>query len=147
MQHYSTDLASFCPQSPTYLQIRRRINYLINRYLSIHRLSDRLAELPNQFVQPKARPWEPVNWQGIQPDQIIGIAPSIFLQVLVGAAEIESPIRAYSNESWNYTRPFHPEMAVFLGGNYNADGSIRLVGVWEKKNGNTPLPLAKSISN
>jgi hypothetical protein len=133
MQHYTTDLAGFCPTAPSYLQTRQRINYLVNRYLSIHILSDRLTELPSQFTCPQTRPWERIHWQAIQPEQIIGIAPTIFLQLLAGAAEIETPIRAYSQESWNYTRQFHPQMAFFMGGDYDAEGALRAIGIWEKE--------------
>jgi hypothetical protein len=39
------DLAGYCPENPNYLQIRARINRLINRYLSIEILSHRLSDL------------------------------------------------------------------------------------------------------
>lgn len=127
------DLAGYQYPHPHYLQIRARINRLIKRYFSLEVLSDRLADLPTQFENPHQRPWEPINWQAVNRNQIIGIEPELFLKVLAGAAEIETPIRAYAKESWDYLQAIHPEMARFVGGKFAEDGSTLEVGVWEKE--------------
>ena len=127
------DLAGYCPENPNYIQIRARMNRLINRYLSIDILSHRLSDLPTQFTQPHPRAWEPIDWQAISRDQIIGVEPELFIMLVAGATEIEAPIRAYSQESWNYLKSIHPQMAYFMGGEQNPDGSILALGVWEKE--------------
>jgi hypothetical protein len=127
------DLAGYCPPKPSYLQIRARINHLINHYMCVDRLSDHLSDLPTQFVQPHTRHWEPIDWKAISTDQIIGIDPTIFVQLLSSATEIEIPIRGYSEESWHYLQTLHPQMADFMGGTHHPDGSIQTLGVWEKE--------------
>jgi hypothetical protein len=133
LEPVNIDLAGYCPQRPHYLQIRARINHLINYYMSFDRLSQHLTDLPTQFIDPSTRPWEPVNWQAIHPDQILGIDPVIFTQLLASAAEIEVPIRGYSQESWQYLRELHPQMAEFMGGSKHPDGKIATLGTWEKE--------------
>ncbi|MGF1601276.1 MAG: hypothetical protein ACFCU8_04525 [Thermosynechococcaceae cyanobacterium] len=127
----STPILSLSPTR--YLTNRSRINYLIDEYLAIDCLSNHLTDLKAQFITPYQRPWGPVYWQEINPDQIVSIDPEIFLELLAGAAEVESPIRSYSRESWDYLQQFHPEMATFLGGTYGPDQSIQVVGIWEKE--------------
>jgi hypothetical protein len=128
------DLAGYCPEVPTYLQMRARINHLINTYLSIDTLSENLSDLPAQFKNPRMRPWSgSIDWRSIGPDQIIGVDPQLFALILSGATEIESPIREYSQETWQYLQNLHPEMAQFIGGTLKADGSIQSLGVWEKE--------------
>jgi hypothetical protein len=127
------DLAGTYSEQPNYLQIRARINRSIDRYLSIEILSQRLIDLPNQFSQPQMRKWEPIEWQSIDRHQIIGVDPDLFIMLVAGATEIETPIREYSQESWNYMRSIHPEMAYFMGGSQNPDGSIAALGIWEKE--------------
>ena len=122
-----------CPESPSYLGIRNRLNQLIERYLNPEILSHCLTDLPVQFTQPHQRPWERVDWKGIHFSQIKGIAPELFVQLLASAAEIESPIRSYSRESWDYLRSLHEPMAHFLGGTYGEDQAIQVVGIWEKE--------------
>jgi hypothetical protein len=127
------DLAGYCHPHPNYLQIRARINYLIEHYCSLNILSKQLLDLPSQFVTPHQRAWDRINWNAIAPDQIIGIEPKLFLSVLVGAVEIESPIRAYSYESWNYFQGIHPQMANFMGGSRDANSELVEVSIWEKE--------------
>jgi hypothetical protein len=129
----NADLAGYCPENPNYLQIRARMNRLIDRYLSIDILSQRLIDLPTQFSQPHVRKWESIDWKSISRSQIIGVDPDLFIMLVAGATEIEAPIHEYSQESWNYMQSIHPEMAYFMGGSQNADGSIAAVGVWEKE--------------
>jgi hypothetical protein len=127
------DLAGHCTQASSYLQMRARINHLIDRYLSIDILSANLADLPNQFAQPRMRPWERIDWKAIDRSQIVGIDPTIFSLVLSGAMEIEAPIREYSQETWHYLQSLHPQMAHFVGGDRQADGSFKALGIWEKE--------------
>ena len=127
------DLAGYCPADPSYLQIRARINHLINHYMHVDRLSDHLSDLATQFSQPHTRHWEPIDWQAINPTQIIGVKAKIFTLVLSDATEIEAPIREYSRESWQYLQTLHPEMAHFVGGSRHDDGSLQMPGIWEKE--------------
>jgi hypothetical protein len=128
-----TDLAGYCPAYPNYLQIRARMNRLVDRYMSIELLSHRLSDLPTQFTKPHTRIWEPIDWKSISREQIIGVDPDLFIMLVAGATEIETPIREYSNESWNYMKSIYPQMAYFLGGEQRPDGSIVTMGVWEKE--------------
>lgn len=132
-RHINTDLAGYCPQQPNYLQIRARMNRLIDRYLSIEILSQKLIDLPTQFAQPHVRQWEPIDWKSISRTQIVGVDPDLFIMLVAGATEIETPIHEYSQESWSYMQSIHPEMAYFMGGSQNPDGSIATLGVWEKE--------------
>lgn len=116
----------------TYLQTRTRINSLIDLHLPITTLSDRLTNLPNQFSTPQQRPWDPINWQQVDRQQILNVKPDLFLKVLANAAEIEDPIRSYALESWHYLVPLHPAMAQFIGGELEGDRLIR-PGVWERE--------------
>jgi hypothetical protein len=127
------DLAGYCPAKPNYLQIRARMNRLVDRYLTIDILSQHLINLPSQFVQPQVRKWEPIDWQSVNRSQIVGVDPDLFIMLVAGATEIETPIREYSNETWNYMRSIHPGMAYFVGGTQNPDGSIATLGAWEKE--------------
>jgi hypothetical protein len=132
-RHRTIDLAGYCPANPNYLQMRARTNHLINHYMGINQLSDRLTDLPMQFVLPQTRHWEPIDWQAINSSQIIGVEPQLFTLILSGATEIEAPIREYSRESWQYLQTLHPEMAYFVGGVRHDDGAIQTLGVWEKE--------------
>lgn len=122
-----------CPDAPHYFGIRSRVNQLIETYLAPEILSDCLTDLPAQFTDPHQRPWDKVNWKEIHYSQIKGISPELFVQILAGAAEIESPIRSYSRESWDYMQSLHEPMAHFLGGTYGDDQAIQMVGIWEKE--------------
>lgn len=140
------DLAGYCSEQPHYLQIRARMNTLIDRYLSLDILSQRLTDLPTQFAQPHMRKWESIDWKSISPSQIIGVDPELFIMLIAGATEIEAPIREYSQESWNYLQSIHPEMAYFIGGAQNPDGSIASLGIWEKEE-RQHAPTFKKIYN
>lgn len=127
------DLAGYCYSNPNYQQTRARINYLIERYLSLDILSDRLIDLATQFENPHQRPWQPIDWKGIDKSQIIGVAPELFILIIAQAAEIESPIRAYAKESWDYLQKAHPQLARFVGGVYDENSTMIEVGIWEKE--------------
>lgn len=129
---YSIDLAGNQYLNPHYLQTRSRINYLVNRYLSVDILSDRLCDLARQFDNPHPHSWEGINWKTINPSQIIGVESAMFLQIVASAAEIEAPIHDYSQESWGYFQQIHPQMARFIGGICTEEKTVEL-GVWEKE--------------
>ena len=111
-----TDLAGIAPPSPHLKHIQPRIQGLILSYLSFAQLDRHLTELPQQFVQPTTRPWQPIEWQHIDQTQIIGLEPDIFLAILLGATETEAPIRDYTQTSRQYLSPVHPQMAAYVGG-------------------------------
>ncbi|NET48457.1 MAG: hypothetical protein F6K09_06955, partial [Merismopedia sp. SIO2A8] len=127
------DLAGYCPTCPNYVQTRARINYLIDRYLSLDTLSRNLTDLPTQFDMPHQRPWERIQWREICLDQIVGIDPTLFVMVVASAVEIETPIRGYASESWQYLEQTHPQAARFMGGSWSEDGQRLEVGIWEKE--------------
>lgn len=61
MRNNDIDLAGSRYLKPQYLQNRARINELVDNYLAINVLSDRLSDLNEQFVRPQPRPWQPIN--------------------------------------------------------------------------------------
>jgi hypothetical protein len=127
------DLAGRIQGEATYLGTRARINRLVDRFLSVDVLSDRLSDLPSQFSTPHQRPWEPIDWKQVNAAQIIGVDPHLFVQIIGSAAEIEAPIRGYAQESWDYLHHFHPQMALFVGGAVSKETGRRSVGIWEKE--------------
>ncbi|MGB0564194.1 MAG: hypothetical protein ACPGVO_20690 [Spirulinaceae cyanobacterium] len=127
------DLAGYCHPTPKYLQTRARLNYLIERYLSLDILSDRLIDLPSQFANPRQRPWQPIAWREICQEQIVGVEPEFFLGLIAAVVEIELPIRGYSRESWQYFQQAHPQFARFVGGVWDETGNVVEVGIWEKE--------------
>ena len=127
------DLAGEVCFRPNFWQTKTRINYLIDEYLNLDELSDRLTELPQQFQSPKPRPWAKINWQDINPEQVIGIELDIFLSIIKGTLDTEAPIRAYTQASRQYLEPIHPTMAKFVGGKVDRDGSLIDLGIWEKE--------------
>ncbi|WP_242045204.1 ferritin-like domain-containing protein [Anabaena catenula] len=112
---------------------QRRINFLINHYLAVDKLQDRLQDLPLQFQNPQTRPWKVINWEAINCGQIIGIKPEIFLSILIGAMDTEAPIRDYTQTSRQYLTKLHPQMARFVGGTVAEDGKLLELGLWEKE--------------
>ena len=130
---YGTDLAGPLEPTANYWQTQTRIRQLINQYLSVQHLTNRLEDLPRQFNTPQPRPWQPIDWHQIEPQQIIGIDPDIFLSILVGATETEAPIRGYTQTSRQYLAPIHPAMAQFVGGQVSPTGEVIEPGLWEKE--------------
>ena len=49
--HLNNDLAGYCPANPNYLQIRARMNRLVDRYLSIEILSHRLTRISHKSIE------------------------------------------------------------------------------------------------
>ncbi|OUL34447.1 hypothetical protein BV372_13655 [Nostoc sp. T09] len=127
------DLVGQSYTSPGYLQTQRRIRSLIDRYLAVEKLRDRLEDLPIQFANPQPRPWKSIDWQAINSNQIIGIDPEVFLSILIGAMDTEAPIRGYTQTSRKYLAKLHPEMARFVGGSVGEDGELLEPGLWEKE--------------
>jgi hypothetical protein len=59
------DLAGYCHLDPGYLQTRARINYLVERYLSLDILSEQLLDLPQQFESPYQRILQGIYTSGL----------------------------------------------------------------------------------
>ncbi len=57
----TADLAGQSYPSPHYLQTQRCIRSLIDRYIAVEKLHDRLQDLPIQFANPQPRPWKPID--------------------------------------------------------------------------------------
>jgi hypothetical protein len=106
------------------------IQDLIEIYFSQTYLTDRLQELPQQFIDPQPRRWARIDWQSINPQMIIGVEPQLFLAILKGAIDTEAPIRDYTHTSRQYLDPIHPLMAEFVGGMVDEAGN-RSTGIWE----------------
>ncbi len=98
------------------MQTQRRIRSLIDKYIAVEKLHERLQDLPIQFVNPQRRPWKPIDWQAINRNQIIGLDAEVFLSILIGAMNTEAPIRGYTQTSRQYLEKLHPQMARFVGG-------------------------------
>ncbi|MBN3891512.1 MAG: ferritin-like domain-containing protein [Nostoc sp. JL31] len=127
------DLAGKSYPSPDYLQTQRRIRSLIDRYIAVEKLHERLQDLPIQFANPQPRPWKLIDWQTINRNQIIGLDAEVFLSILIGAMHTEAPIRAYTQTSRQYLEKLHPQMARFVGGTVREDGELLELGLWEKE--------------
>lgn len=133
MNWATKDLAGEVCFRPNFFQTKGRIDYLIDEYLSYEELSDRLEDLPDRFIDPQPRPWSNINWQDINPEQVIGLELDIFLSIIKGALDTEAPIRDYTQTSRQYLEPIHPSMARFVGGIVADDGTISEIGLWEKE--------------
>ncbi|MEM6253036.1 MAG: hypothetical protein AAF821_08945 [Cyanobacteria bacterium P01_D01_bin.156] len=129
----SLDLAGYFHPEPNYFHTRQRLNYLTERYLAPNVLTERLTDLPSQFVNPHQRPWERFSWKTISPEQIVGVDPKLFIGLISSSAEVEAPIRAYAEISRDYLQTIHPEMTRFVSGSYDKTGRLVEVGVWEKE--------------
>ncbi|MFN6516259.1 MAG: ferritin-like domain-containing protein [Nostoc sp. CreGUA01] len=119
--------------SPDYFQTQQRIRSLIDKYLAVEKLHERLQDLPMQFQNPQPRPWKLIDWQTINRDRIIGIKPEVFLSILIGAMDTEAPIRGYTQTSRQYLEKLHPQMARFVGGTVSEDDNLLELGLWEKE--------------
>lgn len=127
------DLAGKRYSNPHYFQIQRRITSLIDNYLAVEKLKNRLQDLPVKFKNPQTRPWKSIDWRSINSEQVIGIDLEVFLSVLVGAIDTEDPIRDYTQTSRQYLEKLHPEMARFVGGIADENGKLQEIGLWEKE--------------
>ncbi|MGK7947223.1 MAG: hypothetical protein AB4368_00045 [Xenococcaceae cyanobacterium] len=58
----SKDLAGEVCFRPHFFQTRVRINYLVEHYLSLDNLRDRLEDLPKQWQKPTPRIWQKIDW-------------------------------------------------------------------------------------
>jgi len=135
MSNYSStiDLAGQIYSVPNYFQIQKRINYLVDDYLSFKKLCDRLQDLPIQFNNPQPRSWKTIEWSAINSEQILGIEPKVFFTILIGIINTEAPIRSYTQTSRQYLAKIHPQLARFVGGIVAEDGTILELGLWEKE--------------
>lgn len=132
-QDLAVDLAGTVWPQPTMRQTQRRIKTVIQQYLSMEYLRDRLADLPDQLEYPTARPWPVMDWKSIITDHIIGLSPEIFLQILLGIINTELPIRGYSQTSRQYLESVHPGLAYFVGGKVDQQGTLLEKGIWERE--------------
>ncbi|MBW4490204.1 MAG: ferritin-like domain-containing protein [Trichocoleus desertorum ATA4-8-CV12] len=137
------DLAGQYHPSLNHWQIQRRIDALINCYLSVEHLRDRLEDLPVQFRTPQTRPWQPIDWQAIDRQQVVGIDLDVFLAILKGAIDTEAPIRQYTQTSRLYLEQLHPQLARFVGGTVDGHGSLTEPALWEKEERQHTLALMK----
>jgi hypothetical protein len=115
------------------LQTKERLDTLIEQYLTPKDLSAHIEDLPLQLANPQPRPRQPIHWQSIHPEQVIGIELEVFLAILVGAIATEDPIRGYTQASRQYLEPIHPQLARFVGGLVAPDGTMLELGLWEKE--------------
>ena len=132
MYQIEKDLAGEVCFCPNFFQTKARINYLIDKYLSEAQLCNRLEDLSQQFENPQPRQWSEIDWQDIQPEQVIGLELDVFLSIIKGALDTEAPIRDYTQTSRQYLEPIHPSMARFVGG-IGEDGAVIELGLWEKE--------------
>lgn len=130
---YSVDLAGKVYLNPNFWQTKTRIDRLVDKYLSLDRLRERLEDLPQQFRNPQPRQWQPINWGKINSEHIIGIDLDVFLKIIKGAIDTEAPIRGYTQTSRKYLEPIHPSMARFVGGTVGENGKIIEIGLWERE--------------
>ena len=133
MSQQLRDLAGDVCFQPNFFQTKTRVNYLINRYLNDLELGDRLEDLTQQFADPQPRQWSRIDWQDIDPAQVIGLELDVFLSILKGALNTEAPINSYTQTSRQYLEPIHPDMARFVGGIVAEDGTAIELGLWEKE--------------
>ena len=143
MYQPTRDLAGEVCFRGNFRQTKTRINYLIDEYLNLHELCDRLEDLPQQFTNPQPRRWAAIDWQDINPEQVINLELDIFLSIIKGALDTEAPIRDYTQTSREYLEPIHPSMAKFVGGEINDDGNMIELGLWEKEERQHTPALAK----
>ena len=143
MYQPTRDLAGEVCFRPNFFQTKARINYLIDEYLSLEKLGDRLEDLPQQFENSQPRQWTTINWQDINPEQVVGLELDVFLSIIKGASDTEAPIRDYTQTSRQYLEPIHPSMAKFVGGEVGENGKIIELGLWEKEERRHTPALAK----
>ncbi|MEO1589961.1 MAG: ferritin-like domain-containing protein [Cyanobacteria bacterium J06632_22] len=124
-------LSQPAPLSPH--QLQHRIDALIDQYLPLAHLDERLADLPQQFANPQPRPWARIPWTAIDADQVLGIDTNIFLAILSGTINTEAPIRGYTQASRQYLTPLDARMAYFVGGQVDTTGQRLEPGLWEKE--------------
>lgn len=128
-----SDLAGDVCFRPTLLQTKTRIHNLVDAYLTPDILYDRLEDLPEQFLNPQPRPWQPIVWQDINLEQILAIEIELFLNIIQGALDTEAPIRGYTQTNRQYLQSIHPAMARFVGGVVDGDNLLLELGLWEKE--------------
>lgn len=129
----NTDFPEEFKPKKNIFQTKKKIDRLIEEYLSFEILCDRLEDLPLQFENPQPRRWQPLDWQGINSKQVINIELDVLLAIIVGAIDTETPIRGYTQTSRQYLEPIHPKLARFVGGVVSGDGTMLELGLWEKE--------------
>jgi hypothetical protein len=108
------------------------IQKLVANHLDRAHLTDRLQDLPQQFLQPKPRKWAIIDYRTINVSQIVGIEPALFLAILQGTIDTEAPIQGYTHTSRQYLAQIHAPMATFVGGTLDPAGEkLQTMGLWE----------------
>ena len=100
----SKDLAGELYFRPNFFQTRARINYLVDHYLNLENLRDRLEDLPKQWQKPTPRIWQKIDWQKINYKQIIGLDISVFLAIISGTVDGALHRRITASISRNFIR-------------------------------------------
>ena len=108
------DLAGQVQTQATYLSTRARINHLIDRFLAIDIMSERLSDLPSQFTNPHQRPWDSIDWKQVNANLVIGVDLQLFIQVVGGAAEIEAPGKGLRSGKLGILAQLPPTNGVFF---------------------------------
>ncbi len=127
------DLAGEICYQPTFFQTKKRVHYLTQQYLNLAYLRDRIENLSLQFINPKPRSWQNIEWHSVSQSQIINLELEVFLAIIKGSLDTEAPIRDYTQTSRQYLEAIHPEMARFVGGKVKKDNTIIELGLWEKE--------------
>lgn len=127
------DLAGNFYHNLNLFEIKKRIDRLIDEYVSLEILRDRLEDLPLQLENPQPRCWQHIDWHNINREQIINIDFDVFISIIVGSLDTEAPIRGYTQTSRQYLEKIHPQMARFVGGIVAEDGTMLELGLWEKE--------------
>jgi hypothetical protein len=140
------DFAGWAAEKVYPWQIPSRIHQLVYRYLSFEQLSDRLEDLPQQFITPRPRPWAAIDWHDLDRTQVVGMPLEIFLNAIVGAVAVETPIREYASVSWHYLEQLHAQMATFVGGTFDEHDQLIELGLWEKEERQHGPALSKIYS-
>lgn len=141
---YPADFAGECSPQPNAFQTLTRIHYLVDHLVSVSALNQRLTDLSDQFQAPKSRVWQPIAWEKISTQQIVGVDPEFYCIILAKSAEIELPSMGYGVESRTYLGQVCPRMARFMGGIRDDSGKVKEFGVWEKEE-QTHGPILQNI--
>lgn len=111
---------------------KARIKALIDCYLSFEMLGDRLFELSFHHQDAQLRPWQPIDWQAIDREQITGIPVELFLAAIAISAEVKA-MPVYSRQTWENVSGITPHIAAFLGSAIDENGNVLELSLWERE--------------
>ncbi|MBP0022294.1 MAG: hypothetical protein J7647_32650 [Cyanobacteria bacterium SBLK] len=111
---------------------KARLRDLIDRYLSCEKLDERLFELSFHHQETQLRPWQPIDWDAIDREQITGISPELFLAAIAMSAEVKA-IPVYSRQMWEKVSGIPSHIAAFLGSAIDEDGNLLELSLWERE--------------